>query len=89
MVVILKCIFNVFTLTLIYLIAFQNYALFSSILYIYSGWPRVSDDACSLLFLADPQIQGNTLEPPGSFTCTQPTRNDHALLIENAFIYIP
>jgi len=31
----------------------------------YYGWPRVSNEACTLLFLADPQIQGKSLEPPG------------------------
>ena len=31
----------------------------------YLYWPTVPSSACSLLFVADPQLQGNALEPPG------------------------
>jgi len=45
----------------------------------YFGWPRVPDDACTLLFLADPQIQGKTLEPPGILGSIQRWDSDRYL----------
>eukprot|EP00088_Acartia_fossae_P068891 TRINITY_DN8847_c0_g1_i1.p1 TRINITY_DN8847_c0_g1~~TRINITY_DN8847_c0_g1_i1.p1 ORF type:complete len:374 (+),score=50.80 TRINITY_DN8847_c0_g1_i1:88-1209(+) len=45
----------------------------------YFNWPRVPDDACTILFLADPQIQGKTLEPPGLLGSIQRWDSDRYL----------
>jgi len=51
------CLFLVFGT-----IAYNEYlAYYISGLY----WPHVPEGACTLLLVGDPQIQGNTLEPPG------------------------
>jgi hypothetical protein len=57
-------------------VAYNEYVVY----YIdYYGWPRVSDDACTLLFLADPQIQGKTLDPPGLVGSVQRWDSDRYL----------
>jgi len=72
------CVF-IFVGTVIY-----NEYLAYYISYLY--WPTIPSSACSLLFVADPQIQGNSLEPPGIVGSIQ--RWDSDRYLKNIYYWV-
>jgi len=52
----------------------------------YSTWPRIPSTASTLLLLADPQLQGNTLEPPGILGSIQ--RWDSDRFLKNVYYWV-